>query len=78
LPKAKRRGRIFIDYLRYAYGQTAICPYSLRPTAQASVATPLEWRELGRVDSADHYNRGNLFRRLGRVGHSPEGHRTES
>lgn len=64
LPKVQRKGRIFIDYLRNAYGQTAICPFSLRPTADATVATPLEWRELGRLDDAGHYNQANLFRRL--------------
>lgn len=32
MQKNKRDGKIFLDYVRNAYGQTTICPYSLRPT----------------------------------------------
>lgn len=42
----KREGRIYFDVQRNAYAQTAIAPYSLRPTATAPVATPLSWSEL--------------------------------
>ena len=44
--KAKRTGRIFVDWLRNRRGQTAICPYSTRKHATATVATPLAWTEL--------------------------------
>ncbi len=64
---AKRQGRIFIDYLRNAYAQTAVCPYSLRPNPTAGVATPLKWDELVRVKSGDHYHIGNIFRRLSAI-----------
>ena len=40
LPREQRGDCIFIDFLRNAYGQTSICPYSVRPTANASIATP--------------------------------------
>ena len=42
----KRGGQIYFDIQRNAYAQTAIAPYSLRPTATAPVATPLSWSEL--------------------------------
>jgi len=48
--KEKRGDRIFLDVNRNAYGQTAIAPYSLRAREGASVATPIEWKELGRVE----------------------------
>lgn len=48
--KDKRRGRIFIDTQRNAYGQTAVAPYSLRARAEAPVACPLHWHEVERTD----------------------------
>jgi bifunctional non-homologous end joining protein LigD len=44
--KAKRRGRLYLDLGRNAYGQTAVAPYSVRPFDGAPVATPLGWDEL--------------------------------
>lgn len=66
--KDKRQGRVFLDYLRNAYGQTSVCPYSLRPTEKAGVATPIEWDELSKLESADQYNYQNIFRRLAQIG----------
>lgn len=62
--KDKRKGRIFVDYLRNAYGQTSICPFSLRATKRAGVATPLDWSELSKLDRPDAYTIDNIFRRL--------------
>ncbi|MFP4515080.1 MAG: non-homologous end-joining DNA ligase [Parcubacteria group bacterium] len=41
-----REKKVYIDYLRNSYGQTAICPYSLRDTKKASIATPITWKQL--------------------------------
>jgi bifunctional non-homologous end joining protein LigD len=46
VPKARRRGRILVDWLRNGAGATAICSYSPRARAGATVATPLAWREV--------------------------------
>lgn len=62
--KDKRKGRIFVDYLRNAYGQTSICPFSLRATERAGVATPLDWSDLDKLDRPDAYGIDNIFRRL--------------
>lgn len=50
--KAKRQGRIFIDWLRNQRGATAVMPYSARARAGAPVAAPVAWRELDKVDTA--------------------------
>lgn len=44
--KAKRTGRILIDYLRNAPGATAVEVYSARARAGAPVAMPVTWDEL--------------------------------
>lgn len=62
--KSKRRGRVFVDYLRNAYGQTAIAPYSVRARPQATVAFPLDWGELSGVDP-DRHDLGSIRRRMG-------------
>lgn len=65
--KEQREGKIFVDYLRNAYAQTAVCPFSLRPNEAAGIATPIEWEELSKLESADFYNISNIFRRLGQL-----------
>lgn len=51
MSKAKRKGRIFIDWLRNQRGSTAILPYSPRARSGASVAVPIAWNELKDHDS---------------------------
>ena len=65
--KAARRGRLYLDVARNAYGQTAVLPYSLRARPGAPAATPLDWRELSRSDlGPQRYGIANLRRRLAR------------
>ncbi|MFW6322340.1 MAG: non-homologous end-joining DNA ligase [Guyparkeria sp.] len=67
--KDKRHGRLYLDVMRNAYGQTAVAPYSLRARPGAPVATPLSLDELDRGDlGPQDYHIGNLFRRLGQTG----------
>lgn len=63
--KNKRENKVFIDYLRNAYGQTSVCPYSVRPIPSCGVATPLDWDELSKIKKPDQYTLSNLLRRLG-------------
>lgn len=44
-----RGERVFVDYLRNGYGQTAVPPYAVRARETPSIATPIPWEDLGRV-----------------------------
>src|SRR3990167_338078 len=65
ISKSKRKGRVFIDYLRNSYGQTSVAPYSLRAKEGAPVATPIDWSELSKTEP-QKYNLKNIFKRLSR------------
>jgi bifunctional non-homologous end joining protein LigD len=54
--KAKRQGRLYLDIMRNAYGQTAVPPYAVRARPGAPVAAPLDWSELD-----DRRMRGDRF-----------------
>jgi bifunctional non-homologous end joining protein LigD len=56
MSKKKRRGRIFVDYLRNQRGSTAICPYSTRARKGAFVAAPFSWRSLATLKNAHPYS----------------------
>jgi bifunctional non-homologous end joining protein LigD len=64
MSKAKRQGRIFVDYLRNGRGATAIASYSARARPGAPVAVPLRWDELDSMLRPDRYDVHNLPRRL--------------
>ncbi|MFZ3582756.1 DNA ligase D [Loktanella sp. DJP18] len=56
MSKAKRKGRIFIDWLRNERGSTAIAPYSVRARPGGPVAVPVTWEELHDVAGADAFD----------------------
>ncbi|HET6914192.1 MAG TPA: DNA ligase D, partial [Rhodanobacteraceae bacterium] len=62
--KARRKGRIFVDYLRNARGSTAVSSYCVRAREGAGIATPLHWEELSKLRSGAQYTIRNLPRRL--------------
>ena len=56
MSKAKRKGKIFIDWLRNQRGSTAVTPYSARARSGAPVAVPIAWNELKSIDAAKLYS----------------------
>lgn len=56
ISKAKRVGKIFIDYLRNQRGSTAVMPYSARARPGAAVAAPVTWDELKDIESAHEWS----------------------
>jgi bifunctional non-homologous end joining protein LigD len=68
LPKAQRKGRIFVDYLRNQRGATAVMPYSARAREQAPVAAPISWKEMETIDKPSHFHIGDAKDLLKRAG----------
>lgn len=71
MSKAKRRGVIFIDWLRNTRGATSVCSWSLRARESAGVAVPLRWDELARVSAADAFPMAKALARAKRLKADP-------
>lgn len=69
--KAKRRGKVYVDYLRNAQGATAIANYSARARPGAPIATPLSWDELSLKLRPDQFHSGNVRQRLASLAGDP-------
>jgi bifunctional non-homologous end joining protein LigD len=67
MAKAKRKGRIFLDYLRNQRGSTAILPYAARARAGAPVAVPVAWGELKDMENAHPFGIGDAKRLIDRA-----------
>lgn len=64
ISKARRKGRVLLDYLRNGRGATAIEAFSTRARAGAPVAVPVRWSELGPKLRPDGFDIFRLPRRL--------------
>jgi bifunctional non-homologous end joining protein LigD len=62
--KERRKGRIYLDYLRNARGASAVASYSLRARPRFPAATPIFWDELRSLSGGDAFHRLNLMKRL--------------
>ena len=67
MSKAKRKGRIFIDYLRNDRSATAIAPYSPRAREGAPVAWPVTWAALDGIAAANAVTLVEARARLGEL-----------
>jgi bifunctional non-homologous end joining protein LigD len=69
--KARRKGKILVDYLRNGRGATAVAPYSTRARPGAAVSMPLAWEELSPAIGADYFTVNNAPTRLAALGNDP-------
>jgi bifunctional non-homologous end joining protein LigD len=54
--ETKTRGKVFLDYLQNSNGRTMVSPYSLRVTPDATVSTPLDWKEVKKDIKVSKFN----------------------
>ena len=47
--KEKRKGKIFIDWIRNTKSATSVAPYSIRARKGAKVSMPIKWSELDKI-----------------------------
>lgn len=71
IAKARRKGRILIDYLRNQRGATAVSAWCPRARPRAAVSTPLGWEELGPEIGPAHFTIPNLTARLAALAKDP-------
>ena len=61
-------GRVLVDYNQNAWGRTLASVYSVRPRAEATVSTPVTWREVELGVRIEDFTVANLPARVGTVG----------
>jgi bifunctional non-homologous end joining protein LigD len=71
MSKAKRQGKIYVDYVRNNRGSTSIAPFSTRAKELATVSVPLRWSELGGRVRPDSFTVETLNGRLRRLKDDP-------
>jgi len=71
MSKEKRKGKIFIDWLRNQRGSTAVVPYSARARTGAPVAVPIAWNELDKMKDAHPFSIADAKKLLTRAGSKP-------
>lgn len=67
--KVKRPyGRVLVDYNQNAWGRTLASIYSVRPTARASVSTPVAWEEVEDGIEIEAFRIDNVVERVEELG----------
>ncbi len=74
---AKRKGKVYVDYLQNGMGKTIVSAYCLRPRPGAPVSAPLAWSEVGPALRPESFHLGSIFRRLDQKGDLFQGVLTE-
>lgn len=59
-----RQGKVYLDFLQNARGQTLVSAYSLRAKPEAPVSTPLKWSEVNKKLRPSQFTMKNIPRRL--------------
>lgn len=64
---AKRKGKIYLDFLQNSKTQTIVAPYSLRPVPGAQVSMPLAWDEVKKRISPKDFTIHNALERIPQI-----------
>jgi bifunctional non-homologous end joining protein LigD len=67
-PTAKRKGKIYLDFLQNRPQATLAAPYSVRPKPGATVSMPLHWEELKKGLKMLDFNMRNAIARINNEG----------
>jgi bifunctional non-homologous end joining protein LigD len=59
----KKPGKVFLDYTQNSHGRTMVIPYGLRATPEATVSTPLEWKEVKKGLKPEMFNLFTVVKR---------------
>jgi bifunctional non-homologous end joining protein LigD len=62
------RGRVLVDYNQNAWGRTLASVYSVRPTVQATVSTPVTWDEVEAGFEITDFTMANVPARVRKLG----------
>ena len=62
------KGRVLVDYNQNAWGRTLASIYSVRPRAEATVSTPVTWKEIDRGLHIEDFTVRNVPARIARLG----------
>jgi len=63
---ADRRG-VFVDFGQNARDRTIACAYSVRPTPDARVSAPMDWKEVPRCDPS-RFTVKTMRKRIAKIG----------
>ena len=67
-PTAKRKGKIYLDFLQNRPQATLAAPYSLRPKPGATVSMPIHWQELKKGLRMQDFTIRNAIQRIEKEG----------
>lgn len=59
----KKPGKVFLDYTQNSHGRTMVIPYGLRATPEATVSTPIEWKEVKKGLKPEMFNLFTVVKR---------------
>jgi len=62
------KGRVLVDYNQNRWGSTLASIYSVRPRPEATVSTPVTWREIERGVRIEDFTMLNVPARLAKLG----------
>jgi bifunctional non-homologous end joining protein LigD len=57
-----------VDYNQNAWGRTLASVYSVRPTVEATVSTPVTWKEVEKGFDISDFRLSNVPKRVARLG----------